>query len=265
MTANLEQDVISLAAAQPALLASVGKADATRVVLVDDDPAFREALADRLSKQGFAVQSFADGAALLGALDAAVDADVIILQWDLPEMPGIDLLAKLRRQGVDVPVVLLSGQAQRADECLAFEKGATDVVCKPRGVKVLLGRLESIVKAAKASDELQSGKVMVCGRLLLRLDVSRAYWNGVDVGLTLGEYNIIHLLVSNVGRYVTYRAVYDRLHYKGFLAGNGAEGYRANVRSAIKRIRNKFRDVDPAFHMIENYTSFGYCWSKAAD
>src|SRR6266404_4104620 len=152
MTANLERDVISLAASQPALLASVGKADVTLVVLADDDPIFRKALADRLSKQGFTVQSFADGATLLSALDAVVDADVIILQRDLPEMPGIDLLAKLRRQGVNVPVVLLNGQAQRADECLAFEKGATDVVCKPRSVEVLVGRLASIVKAAKARD-----------------------------------------------------------------------------------------------------------------
>ena len=62
--------------------------------------------------------------------------------------------------------------------------------------------------------------------------------------------------------YVTYRAIYDRLHYEGFIAGSGADGYRANVRSAIKRIRNKFRDFDPTFDQIENYTSFGYCWRK---
>ena len=84
----------------------------------------------------------------------------------------------------------------------------------------------------------------------------------MDVGLTLGEYNIVHLLASHVGRYVTYRAVYDRLRYEGFLAGTGPEGYRANVRSAIKRIRNKFRDLDSTFDKIENYTGFGYCWRK---
>jgi two-component system response regulator ChvI len=92
----------------------------------------------------------------------------------------------------------------------------------------------------------------------------RAYWNDVDLDLTLGEYNIVHLLASNVGRYVTYRKVYDRLHYEGFIAGTGPEGYRANVRSAIKRIRNKFRDLDPTFDKVENYTGFGYCWTKPA-
>jgi two-component system, OmpR family, response regulator ChvI len=105
-------------------------------------------------------------------------------------------------------------------------------------------------------------QTMICGKLLLRTDVSRAYWQGLDLGLTLGEYNILHLLVSNVGRYVTYRAIYDRLHYEGFIAGEGADGYRANVRSAIKRIRNKFRSFDSTFDKIENYNGFGYCWKK---
>jgi two-component system response regulator ChvI len=52
-------------------------------------------------------------------------------------------------------------------------------------------------------------------------NVSRVQWNDIDVGLTIGEYHIVHLLASNVGRWVTYRAIYDRLHYEGFIAGNG--------------------------------------------
>ena len=62
---------------------------------------------------------------------------------------------------------------------------------------------------------------------------------------------------------MTYRAIYDRLQYKGFIAGSGGDGYRMNVRSAIKRIRNKFRDFDPTFDEIENYPGFGYRWKQA--
>jgi two-component system response regulator ChvI len=105
---------------------------------------------------------------------------------------------------------------------------------------------------------------MKCGKLLLCFDVNRAYWEGVDVGLTLGEYNIVHLLASNAGRYVTYRAIYDRIHYEGFIAGSGADGYRMNVRSAIRRIRNRFGALDLIFDEIENYQGFGYCWKKPA-
>jgi two-component system response regulator ChvI len=112
----------------------------------------------------------------------------------------------------------------------------------------------------KPKTDLPARERLACGKLLV--ESSRAYWNGVDVGLTLGEYKLGHLLVSNVGSFVTYRTLYDRLRHEGFIAGYGADGYRANVRSAIKRIRNKFRALDPTFDNIENYTGFGYCWKK---
>jgi two-component system, OmpR family, response regulator ChvI len=106
---------------------------------------------------------------------------------------------------------------------------------------------------------------LTCGNLVLNTETSRACWNQVDVGLTLGEYNVVHLLASHAGSFVTYRTLYDRLRFKGFIAGTGNDGYRANVRSAIKRIRNKFRACDPAFDEIENYTGFGYGWRKPSE
>ena len=121
---------------------------------------------------------------------------------------------------------------------------------------------QGTVEAAKLPADPRPNKVILCGKLILRPDVDRASWDGIDVGLTHGEYNIIHLLVSNMGRFVTYRAIYDRMHYEGFIAGIGGDGYRANVRSAIKRIRNKFREHDATFAEIENYNSFGYRWGK---
>jgi two-component system response regulator ChvI len=238
------------------------EADVIRVLLVEDDECYREILGDELSALGFSVQSFADGAALLGAVEAAAEADVIVLDWGLPTILGIDVLPQLRRHGVSLPVVFLTGRALTDHETLAFDRGAVDFIDKARGVEILAKRLKRAI--VKPADEIRDDKLLVCGRLALRPSISRAYWEQVDVGLTLGEYNIVHLLVSNVGRYVTYRAIYDRLHYEGFIAGSGEHGYRANVRSAIKRIRNKFRECDPSFVAIENYTAFGYCWGKPA-
>ena len=258
MTA-FEQDVVALDAGVPILLASVSEPDAIRVLLIEDDPVDRGFLTDELSKQGFAVRK---SASLTGAPHAARDADVIVLHCDCATISSIDLLVNLHRQGVKVPVVMLTGEALPAHECLAFDRGAVDVICKSRGSDVLIRRLKSVVKASRRTDQPRCGGSMICGKLLLRPDVSRAYWQDTDLDLTLGEYNIVHLLASNVGRYVTYRAIYDRLHYEGFIAGSGADGYRANVRSAIKRIRNKFRDLDPTFEEIENYSGFGYCWKK---
>ena len=100
---------------------------------------------------------------------------------------------------------------------------------------------------------------------MLKPRISRAYWDQCDVNLTLTEFNIVRLLASNVGNHVTYRSVYDCMHHVGFIAGSGENGYRTNVRSSIKRIRNKFRLVDSEFAEIENYPSFGYRWGKPKD
>src|ERR1700682_3429294 len=258
MTA-FEQDVVALEAPPPALLASASEPDAIRILLIEDGVIDRGFLADELSKQGFAVQTVAS---LSGAPDAARDADVNVLHCDRAKISSIELLVKLRRLGVNVPVVLLTGEALPSHECLALDNGAVDVISKSRGSGVLGRRLKSVVKASNCTDQPRSGGPMICGKLLLRPDVSRVYWNGVDLSLTLGEYNRVHLLASKVGRYVTYRAIYYRLRHEGFIAGDGPDGYRANVRSAIKRIRNKFRALDPTFDKIENYTGFGYCWKK---
>jgi two-component system response regulator ChvI len=258
MTA-FEQDVVALEAPPPALLASASEPNAIRVLLIEDGVIDRGFLVDELSKQGFAVQTVAS---LPGAPDAARDADVIVLHCERAKISSIDLMVKLHRLGFNVPVVLLTGEPLPAHECLALDKGAVDVICKSRGSEVLARRLKSVVKASNRTDQPRSDRSMICGNLLLRPDVSRAYWKDADLDLTLGEYNIVHLLVSNVGKYITYRAVYDRLRHEGFIAGDGAEGYRANVRSAIKRIRNKFSRVEPSFDEIENYAGFGYCWKK---
>jgi two-component system response regulator ChvI len=193
-------------------------------------------------------------------------------------MPGLKLLAQLRQHGVNTPVVFLTGkviavnehdrcllaprEALNADECLAFDQGAVDFIAKSRDRQVLVRRLRSVVELAKPKTDVVIEERLTCDKLVLAPKSSRAYWNEVDVGLTLGEYNIVHLLASNAGSFVTYRTVYDRLRHEGFIAGYGADGYRANVRSAIKRLRNKFRALDPTFEEIENYTGFGYCWRK---
>ena len=255
MTAAFDQVAMGLDAGTPVLRASVSEPDAIRVLLIEAGATDRGFLANDLSKQGFVVRKLAP---LAGAPDATRYADVIVLHCDRAEISSIDLLGELPRLGLDVPIVLLTGAVSPAHECLALDKGVIDVIGKLRGSEVLARRLKAAVETFGRTDQprqggcmAQAGQVvaqaqtMICGNLLLRPDVSRAYWKDADLGITLGEYNIVYLLASNVGRYVKYRAIYDRLHYEGFIAGNGADGYRANVRSAIKRIRNKFRSSTP--------------------
>ncbi len=236
-----------------------------RLIFVDDDDDYREAATAELVDLGFVVESFADGATMLASVADGVAADVIVLDWSLPTMSGIDLLPRLRREGVQLPVVFLTGRSSQSHEHLAFDRGALDFVDKSRGVPILAKRIRVIVESSKRPAELEVDETQHCGRLMLKPRVSRAFWDTVDVNLTLTEFNIVRLLASNVGNHVTYRAVYDCMHHVGFIAGSGEHGYRTNVRSSIKRIRNKFRLVDPDFAEIENYPSFGYRWGRPKD
>ena len=242
-----------LLSARSAAPAAIGKADAVRVLIFDGDPIHRETMTNELSKQGFVIRSFGDSGALLGALRDAVDVDVIVV---LLKESSLDLLIKLQRQGVTVPVVFLGARALPA-QAVGKLQGLEGLAKRLRSVAV-----KSVVEACGPTDHAPHEGPMICGRLHLRSEDRRAYWNGLDVGVSHREYNLVHMLVSDVGQYKTYRAIYDRLHHVGFIAGSGNDGYRANVRSVIKRIRNKFRALDPAFDEIESYTAFGYCWRK---
>jgi two-component system response regulator ChvI len=236
-----------------------------KVLHVEDDPNCREAIADQLSGHGFVVHSFADALSLADGLAVFSEADIILLDWDLPGVSGIELLVDLRRCGVNLPVVFLTGYAFTAQENLAFETGAVDFIDKARGVEILARRLRRLLKAPKPVAAPPTASLVVSGKLVLNPNVGRAYWNDSDVGLTLVEYNIVHLLTSKAGRWVTYRAIYDCVHYEGFIGGSGEDGYRINVRGIIKRIRKKFLQCDETFAEIENFIGLGYRWANTTD
>jgi two-component system response regulator ChvI len=231
-----------------------------RLILVDDDDVYREAAGAELTDLGFEVATFPDGAAMFEYFAQGKSADIVVLDWKLPTVSGIDLLPQLRRRGILVPVVFLTGMPATAYENVALDRGALDFVDKSRGVGILAKRLKLIVEAGKRPQSLPVEEVVNCGQLMLRPRVSRAYWRDNDVNLTVTEFNIVRLLINNAGEYVTYRAIYDCVHCVGFIAGSGEDGYRTNVRSSVKRIRNKFRAIDADFAEIENFPAFGYRW-----
>lgn len=98
----------------------------------------------------------------------------------------------------------------------------------------------------------------------LTLTGRRAYWGGLEVPLTSGEFAIVEILASQRGREVSYRDIYDVVRGPGFAAGAGRDGYRVNVRAFMKRIRQKFRGVDPQFDAIDTYPGQGYGWRRGA-
>ncbi|WP_298724028.1 response regulator transcription factor [uncultured Ferrovibrio sp.] len=235
-----------------------------RVILVDDDDDFREAIGGELGDEGFQVFGFRDGAGMFEHFAQGGTGDVIVLDWRMPGVSGLELLGQARRRGIMLPVIFLTGMPATAYESAALDSGAMDFVNKSRGTAILAKRIRLILHSGKRPPEQRRQEIVRCGDLVLRPQVSRAMWKGQDVNLTVVEFNIVSLLVQSAGEYVTYRSIYDCVHHAGFIAGNGEDGYRTNVRSSIKRIRNKFRALDPEFSQIENFLAFGYRWRDAA-
>jgi two-component system, OmpR family, response regulator ChvI len=253
----------------------------SKVALVDDDDLFRESLGMNLADEGYEVIPFDRGASALDYFLRGGNADVVLLDWRMPKMDGIDVLRQLRASGIEVPVIFLTVLSDQIYEEAALAGGAVDFVEKSRSLPILLKRMQLILGGRKTGPD-EAGDAAVIpgaqpgaapaaggpnsnlfnrGDLELRLDGSRAFWRGTRVDLTLTEFNIVRLMATRPGEDISYREIYDLVHGKGFVAGYGPAGYRANVRAFIKRIRQKFRMVDGEFDLIDNYPGFGYRWS----
>jgi len=251
----------SLLAGAQEMTSMKGASNAVQIVVVDDDDLFRETLGLGLIDEGYEVTSFSGGAAALDHFASGGHADVIVLDWCMPGMNGLEVLRGLRRAGNVAPVIFLTVLSEDIYEEAALEGGAVDFIDKSRRLSILVKRLRLIAEGARPASEAdgrQSGDVLHLGRLELRFDINRASWAGMPIDLTLTEFKIVALLARRAGEDVPYREIYDIVHGRDFVAGYGDEGYRPNVRTFIKRIRKKFHEVDPSFAHIQNYAGFGY-------
>ena len=236
------------------------------VLVVDDDVLFRESLQQNLIDAGFLATVFADGPSVIEALRGGIEADLMLLDWKMPEMTGIQVLRNLRESAYAIPVIFLTVLSDQIYEEAALIGGAVDFIEKSRSFSILLKRIDLILQGPKATGEgtqpvAGAGAQHVkLGALDLRRDSHRASWLGIELPLTINEFRIVDLLATRAGQDVGYREIYDIVRGEGFVAGQGPDGHRQNVRTFVKRIRQKFRDADSSFDRIENYPGFGYRW-----
>lgn len=231
------------------------------LVLVDDDPVFLRLLAENLHGAGYATSTHTDplqGLAALQQRDAAPAA--CLFDWDMPGLDGLALLRRLREAGVGHPVLFLTGHGSPMFEEAALAAGAVDFIDKSRGPAIILGRIALALSRNRPAARVAVGEVHAIGRLGMRRDSKRVLWRGLEVPLSRGEFEVVELLALNAGADIGYRALYDALRGDGFMAGQGEEGYRANVRAMIKRIRRKFTTIDPDFDALGTYPGVGYRW-----
>ena len=243
-----------------------------RILVVDDDDLFRESIAENLSESGFDVEVFPDGERFLSYLGAGETGDIVLLDWKMPQKSGIQVLHRVRELGFELPVIFLTHLNEQVYEERALVGGAVDFVEKTRSFTIILRRIELILngRRAGATEGADNAKgdeaeLIRCGSLSLDTTSCRGFWKEQEIDLTLTEFEIVQRLVDRAGRDVPYRDLYDLVHGPRFVAGLGSEGYRANVRAFIKRIRQKFRNMDDTFDCIANYPGFGYRWVPDGD
>jgi two-component system response regulator ChvI len=204
---------------------------------------------------GFSLQ-MVDTASVCALSGNGLDVDMVVLDRSVLDASSFEAMAQFSTLGRKVPILFINGSASLATRAA----DGADTVDDPSVANSIINALTLAAAFARLNQPAADKEGLIYGKLVLQ--DSRGFWNGTDLDLTIGEYRIIELLRSRPGRYVSYRAIYDRLRHKGFVAGLGPNGYRVNVRSAVKRIRNKFRALDSKFREIECYRAFGYRWRK---
>jgi two-component system, OmpR family, response regulator ChvI len=232
------------------------------VAVVDDDALFRDTLCANLEDAGLTPVPLEGGEQALAYLHGHAEVAAVLLDWHMPGLDGRTVLQRLRADGNNVPVLFLTGLNQPVYEEAAFAGGAIDFVDKSRSFSIILHRLKLAISGAKGTVErVLPAPIAPMGDLILDSDGALATWKGQRVGLTLTEFRVVHLLAVRAGHNVPYREIYDAVRGAGFSAGSGQEGYRANVRTLVRRIRQKFLAIHPAFDALKTYSGFGYRWS----
>jgi two-component system KDP operon response regulator KdpE len=176
---------------------------ATTVLIVDADPQMQRALRVNLATRGYQVLAAPSGAA---ALQAATDRlpDVVILDLDLPDLDGTEVIAGLRGWST-MPIIVLSARTHSEDKIHALDVGADDYVTKPFVMGELLARLRAIRRRHTPSTTVDDEAAVETESFTVDLVAKKVHKDGVDVHLTPTEWGLLELLVRNPGRLMAQR------------------------------------------------------------
>ena len=241
------------------------------IALVDDDENITASVSMALESHGHEVRTYHDGASGLAGLEGD-PPDLAILDVKMPRMDGMEVLRRLR-QTSELPVIILTSKDEEIDEILGFNLGADDYMHKPFSQRLLLERVKAVLRRARADQEeaadfggaagpaspeaLARQAALKRGRLTLDPARHDCLWNGKPVKLTVTEFLLLQSLAQRPG-FVKSRdnlmdAAYDDQVYVD----------DRTIDSHVKRMRKKFRQVDPEFDAIETLYGVGYRYRES--
>ncbi len=212
-------------------------APAATVLVVEDDDETRTALSRELRGRGYRVEEAEDGRSALRRWDAR-RPDVILLDLGLPDMDGVEVIKRVRREA-QTPIVILSGRYDEREKVTALDRGADDYVTKPFGVEELNARLRAALRRAAGPTRDEHGRV-TAGPLTLDAAAHEVTVHGTRIELTPREFEILRVLLAHLGTIVT----------KGQLLrsvwGEAYRGEDSYVYVHVSQLRRKLAAADPS-------------------
>lgn len=196
------------------------------ILIADDEARLRELVRDLLEREGYTVEEAADGAAAVEAVRRAPELALVLMDVMMPEMDGW-AACKAIRAFSDVPVLMLTARAEEFDELMGFESGADDYVTKPFSNRVLLKRVEALLKRSGAAGGVKRAGLTVDAGAYV------AYLDGQPLDLTVKEFEILRILASGAGRVFTRGQLLDAVWNYDY------EGDTRTVDSHVARLRTK--------------------------
>ncbi|MGE0748452.1 MAG: response regulator transcription factor [Rhodospirillales bacterium] len=224
------------------------------IALVDDDRNILASISIALEADGFAVRTYTDGVAAIQGLTSH-PVDLVILDIKMPRMDGMETLSRLRKQS-NVPVIFLTSKDDEVDEILGLRMGADDYIKKPFSQRLLLERIRAVLRRREAAKQdgspAENEPPTVRGDLTLDSARHMCSWRGSEVDLTVTEFLIVKSLAIRPGHVKTRDQLMDAAYGEHVYVDD------RTIDSHIKRLRKKFRAIDPEFGQIETLYGIGY-------
>ncbi len=224
----------------------------TRILLVEDEESFVEALTIGLDREGFEVVVARDGQEAVSLFEGG-SFDVVLLDLMLPKMSGIDVCRTIRGAS-DVPIIVVSAKGEEVDAVVMLEIGADDYVTKPYRLRELIARIRAVLRRRDHTPpaEVAADHVIESGPVRLEVDTRRCFVDGKEIKVRKKEFALLDLLLSNAGRVLTRDQLIDRVW------GSDYVGDTKTLDVHIKRLRALIEEKPKEPQHITTVRGVGY-------
>jgi two-component system response regulator RegX3 len=221
-----------------------------RILIVEDESSFSEALEFLLGKEGFSIVSAANGTEAITKFEQG-GIDLVLLDLMIPEISGTEVCRQIRAKS-KVPIIMLTAKDSEVDKVVGLELGADDYVTKPYSTRELVARIRAVLRRNSGESAIGDIGIMTAGPVRMDTDRHQVTVNGVNVSLPLKEFELLEFLMRNSGRVLTRVQLIDRVW------GSDYVGDTKTLDVHIKRLRAKI-EVDPANPIfIQTVRGLGY-------